>query len=70
MRHEANWLNTDLDHIEIESTPRTRLPMTETGYRSHFIHPADLEEYSDAADFVRYWLEAAAPEWDAQLSLF
>lgn len=70
VRHEVNWLNTDLDHIEIESTPRTRLPMTGTGYRSHFIHPGDLEEYEDATDFVRRWLDAAALDWDAQIPLF
>ena len=69
VRHEPNWLNTGLDHIEVMAIPRTPLPITETGYRSHFIDPGDLADYADAADFARFWLETAAKDWDGQLSL-
>lgn len=70
VRHTPNWLNTHLDHIEIEAVPRTKLPITATGYRSHFIDPGDLAEYDGPADFVRFWLDEAAKDWDAQLKLF
>ena len=70
VRHVANWLNTGLDHIEIEAMPRTALPITETGYRSHFVDPGDLTDYADVADFLRFWLDSAAEKWSGQLSLF
>lgn len=70
VRSEANWLNTGLTHIEVETTPRTPLPITETGYRSHFINPADLAEYGGAEGFIRQWLEDAAKNWSGQLTLF
>lgn len=70
VRHTQNWLRTGLDHIEIEATPRTPLPITETGYRSHFIEPRDLADYEDAADLVRFWLDRAGKDWGGQLSLF
>ncbi len=68
IQHTANWLNTGFDHIEIKA--ESKLPITETGYRSHFIDPGDLAEYADPAAFVRYWLNVSATDWDAQLSLF
>ena len=69
VRHEPDWLSTGFDHIEIEAIPRTPLPITETGYRSRFIDPGDLDDYDDAVAFARFWLEAAAKDWDGQLSL-
>ncbi len=69
VRHEPDWLNSGFDHVEIEAIPRTPLPITETGYRSHFIDPGDLDDYDDVAAFARFWLEAAAKDWDGQLSL-
>jgi len=33
--HKTNWLNTDYDHIELRADEK--LPLIETGYRSHFI---------------------------------
>lgn len=70
VRSEANWLNTGLTHIEIETMPRTPLPMTETGYRSHFIDPGVLAEYWNAEDFVQQWVEESAKDWSGQLQLF
>ena len=55
-------------HLEIRSIrpERTPLPVTETGYRSHF-HPCGTVEANggDVVAQVRAWLdeEAARPEW-------
>lgn len=55
-------------HLEVESIepPRAPLPITETGYRSHF-HPCGTVEASggDVVALVTAWLdeEAAKPEW-------
>ena len=74
--HKANWLNTEYDHIELRSDQK--LPVTETGYRSHFIANAELALFNSLEDFVRQWLDTAATskEWQKhlkdsqQLSLF
>ena len=34
--HTPNWLNSEFHHVELRADER--LPVTETGYRSHFIH--------------------------------
>lgn len=73
VRHRSNWLSTGFDHIEVEATPRERLPITETGYRSHFIDPDDLADYDgNAIIFVLFWLETTAKRvgWSGQKSLF
>ena len=69
-----------LAHLEIESItpPKAELPMTETGYRSHFIGATVIDEEGGPLDFVRTWLDQAADtqEWKAreaaaqQFSLF
>ena len=49
------------------------LPVTETGYRSHFIPAGTVAEHGGAVAFVTAWLEheAARTGWSgAQLSLF
>ena len=66
--HTKGFLNSHLDHIEVRA--KEPLPITATGYRSHFLDPSDLDDYKDVEDFVRYWLEAEAKDWDGQLSLF
>lgn len=55
-------------HLEIESIqpPRAPLPVTETGYRSHF-HPCGTVEANggDVVAQVIAWLDeaAASPQW-------
>lgn len=56
-------------HLELEAInpPRARLPMTETGYRSHF-HPIGTIESdcnSDVVACVHEWLnqEAKSKKW-------
>jgi hypothetical protein len=69
-----------LAHMEIRSVhpERAALPMTETGYRSHFEVPDNVDAAGGPEAFVRAWLAEAArsPEWrtrqaeQSQLSLF
>lgn len=84
IRHNACWLGRcaglRTHHVEIRSDGRVKLPVTETGYRSLFLHgEAPFDEFEgDVVAFVLAWLdsEATRPEWkrhvDAsrQLSLF
>lgn len=79
--YETRWLDLEsanVAHLQIKSVSRERLPITETGYRSHFLAP---EEVADAGGPVAYalaWLDhmAQSKEWKAyaqaaqQLSLF
>lgn len=69
---------TGMDHIAVRSEDSVRLPITETGYRSHFLRSEDLAPYADAHDFVLAWLDHSAQSdaWEQyenerkQLSLF
>ena len=61
------WLSGDIDsynvaHLEIRTIEpeRTRLPITETGYKSHFCQNADIEQYGGVVAFVTAWLESEA----------
>lgn len=88
VRYEPYWLSNpgdgddayDIAHLEIRAVrpERTVLPITETGYRSHFTSRAEIESYGGPVSFVRQWLDAVAatPEWRAyvqrsrQMTLF
>ena len=85
IRHCPCWLSMPDDefvtqHLEIRSTSKRILPITETGYRSHFINGANaLAEFNnDPVEFVLWWLDEAAKasswtqreEDDRQGSLF
>ena len=56
-----------LDHIGIKCLEPDchPLPVTSTGYRSHFIREDDIEQYESVEDFVIQWLdhEAKKAEW-------
>jgi len=61
------------DHIELRAEDRAPLPVTETGYRSHFMNKGTVAEHGGAVGFVVAWLdhEADRQSWrGAQLSLF
>ncbi|MDI7774673.1 hypothetical protein [Asticcacaulis sp. EMRT-3] len=51
-----------LSHLQVESiTPaRSPLPITETGYRSHFVHPSAIDELGGPVAYVLAWLDQAA----------
>lgn len=67
-----------MDHIEIHTEGKLPIPITETGYKSHFFPTGGLGEYETAVDYVLAWLEHEAKRktWKArelasrQLSLF
>ncbi|MFA6125639.1 hypothetical protein [Sphingomonas sp.] len=53
-----------------EPTGGRSLPITDTGYRSHFHQPGTVEEHGgDVVAQVMAWLdeEAAKPEWRAHI---
>lgn len=84
IRYEADWLGCVREdrvcHFDIEAvaSERTPLPITETGYRSHFANPVEIDEAGGPVAFVTAWLDAAAqaPAWkekeqaSRQLALF
>ena len=83
IHYRPDWLNTsrselDVAHVEVESEGRVALPITETGYRSHFTSGASVEAEGGILAYVRAWLdhEARSPAWrehcaqERQLSLF
>lgn len=68
-----------LAHLEVETIQAgVPLPITETGYRSHFDRPDNIEAQGGPIAFVRAWLDHAAEDhawkkWDGsqrQYSLF
>jgi hypothetical protein len=63
--YEADWLRSaargspyPTSHLEIRSP--VPLPITDTGYLSHFVAPGVVEEHGGTAAFVRAWLNNAA----------
>lgn len=66
--HSRDYLSPGQDHVEIESIapPRAPLPLTETGYRSHFIPGAELARFGSVRCFVEGWLETTAKSKDWQ----
>jgi len=70
------WLSGDIGgcniaHLEIKAIEpeRARLPMNETGYRSHFCPHENIMAYGGAKAFVIAWLEndAKLREWQVYL---
>lgn len=85
--YEPNWLNMSgrdpslgYAHLEVRSISpeRARLPITETGYRSHFLHVEEIDDVGGPVAYVTAWLcdMATSREWleheqcSRQLSLF
>ena len=70
--HSRDYLASGTDHIEIESMApkKAPLPISETGYRSHFIPPLELMNAGGPVTFVTAWLEreAASKVWQKQAS--
>lgn len=65
LSHHKLRYGDSFDHIELQA--KERLPVTETGYRSHFIHPDELTLWDSLEAFVLEWLNDAArhPDWQA-----
>jgi hypothetical protein len=66
--HSRDYLGQGQDHIEVESLApkKAPLPITETGYRSHFIGPLDLVNTGGPVTFVTAWLDREAKGKDSQ----
>ncbi len=56
-------------HLEIRSKTERPLPITATGYRSHFTAREDIEHQGGPVAFVETWLEIAAQTSSWQRSL-
>lgn len=81
-RYKPSEFGGVIAHLELQSIdpPRARLPMTETGYRSHFHAVGLIENHygGDVTAFVLQWLNAEAKskawlkyiEASKQLALF
>ena len=83
---ERDWLNIAREHeltashltVKAVQPNRAPLPITETGYRSHFLHFEDIDEAGGPVGYVRVWLDSMthSREWldhekaNRQLSLF
>jgi hypothetical protein len=72
---EPNWLGSadgtyPVAHLEVNSIDpeRAPLPITETGYRSHFTDREIIAEAGGPVAFVEAWLahEAKSPKWQRQ----
>lgn len=62
--HEKDYLIPGTDHIEIESIKpkRAPLPISETGYRSHFCLPEEITRAGGLQPFVQAWINRAAQD--------
>lgn len=71
LRHVSNWHDCRIDHLEIKtvSPQGAALPITETGYKSHFVDESHLIERGGAVAYVRAWLDEASrsSQWQADV---
>jgi hypothetical protein len=53
--------------VQVREPSRAELPISETGYKSHFTSPAVVNACGGPVAYVREWLDLAAraPEWQA-----
>ncbi|MCE8000998.1 MAG: hypothetical protein HEP70_19310 [Rhodobiaceae bacterium] len=70
----ADWLpNLTIEfamaHVTVESNDRQALPITETGFKSHFIPPDHIVDHGGAVAFVEAWLDhdAQSKDWKAHV---
>lgn len=63
INHVPDWPGHGYQHIELRAAQM--LPVTETGYRSHYIHNDEIALFENAEAFVIEWLDEYAkdPEW-------
>ena len=70
IRYCASWLGQDTAHLEIISPDRKPHPISETGYRSHFLNALVFEEAGGPVAYTLSWLAAVDDDQPTQLSLF
>lgn len=65
--HTRNYLIKGTDHLEIHvvSPRKAAIPLTDTGYRSHFIDANELLAAGGVQSFIQSWLqrEAQSKDW-------
>lgn len=66
--HTVSYLVSGQDHIEVQvrNPQGARLPITETGYRSHFIPTTELINAGGPVTFVTAWIDKEAKSRDWQ----
>lgn len=71
--HARDYLSTGNDHLEIESIKpkKAPLPISETGFRSHFMPALELVNAGGPVTFVTAWIEreAAGKAWQKQATV-
>ena len=70
LRWCAQWFGDVTAHLEIVTEDTRPHPISDTGYRSHFIHRQVVEDAGGPDAFVRAWLEELDDGTPVQLSLF
>lgn len=62
VRHTPDYLIAGTDHLEVivKAPKDAPIPITSTGYRSHFLPPELIAEAGGAASFVIRWLDSEA----------
>ena len=71
--YKPRWIkSSSISHLEIHSLEpdRAPLPVTETGYKSHFFHSDEIFFEMALKQMVEQWLDEAAqsPKWQAYTS--
>ena len=64
--YEDRWLGGSLPaHIQVQAEHDQPLPITGTGYRSHFLPREEVEQAGGPVPYVLTWLaeEATSDEW-------
>lgn len=65
----ADW-SREIAHLEIVTEDRKAHPISETGYKSHFLPRQQVEELDGPVAYVTRWLEELDDGKAVQLSLF
>ena len=60
LRLTPNWMNGLAHHLELRASEP--LPITETGYRSHFLATSDSADLDEVIAFILSWLDDAAED--------
>lgn len=65
---KRRW-NSDFDHLEITAMNDAEIPITETGYRSHFLPGGIVEEHGGPEAYALAWLdhEAEKDDWKQKI---
>lgn len=78
VRWASSWMDfddgTSMGHLEIQSiAPESSpLPMTETGYKSHFVHANEVNKFGGPLNYFEAWLaeESKSKDWRERKAAF